>query len=337
MLNTLVIRGAACGVLGVGGILFAMQSGLIGAPSNAQTQLDIVSGEQTLTSESRAGQPHSLTPDLPVVAETAGVRLPMAAEPVAPEAMVVPATFDNTPETPEGAAPTTSELSELGLPCDVTLNATAMPAAMVALDVMAPCRTNAAVQIMHSGLNFEAETDALGLLTMDIPAFETPAFFSVTFEDGVEETVLVGLPDLLEFDRIGLSWEGAMGLELHAMEFGAEFGGEGHVWHEAPASVDAAISGEGGFLTQIASGGTYAEIYTLPRATLREGDSVRLSIDAPITASNCSADVLARTLRTEAAEPVDVTELTFRVPDCDAIGDVLVLQNLLDDLRLASN
>ncbi|MEX3017219.1 hypothetical protein [Gymnodinialimonas hymeniacidonis] len=330
MLNTLVIRGAAFCVLASGGVLYAMDSGLIGSAEGASAD---VAGEQTLTSESRAV--HSLSPELPIIATHADVRLPMAAEPVAPEAMVVPATFDNEPETPAPETPT--ELSDLGLPCDITLTATAMPAAMVALDVMAPCRTEAAVQINHSGMMFEAQTDALGLLTLDIPAFETPAFFSVTFDDGVEETVLVGLPDLLDFDRIGLTWQGDMGLELHAMEFGAEFGGEGHVWQEAPATADAAIAGEGGFLTEVVVGDSFTQVYTLPRATLREGESVRLSIDAPITANNCAASVLARTLRTEGAGPVDITELTFTVPGCDAIGDVLVLQNLLDDLRLASN
>ncbi len=330
MLNTLVIRGAAICVLASGGVLYAMDSGLIGNASGSGAD---IGEEQTLTSDSRAV--HSLTPELPVIATHADVRLPMAAEPVAPEAMVVPATFDNAPEALVVAAPT--EVSDLGLPCDISLSATAMPAAMVALDLMAPCRTEAVVQVMHSGMMFEAETDALGLLTLDILAFETPAFFSATFDDGVEETVLVGLPDLLEFDRIGLTWRGDMGLELHAMEFGAEFGGDGHVWQDAPANAEAAVAGDGGFLTQVIVGDSFAQVYTLPRATLREGDSVRLSIDAPITANNCAASVLARTLRTEGAGPVDITELTFTVPGCDAIGDVLVLQNLLDDLRLASN
>jgi hypothetical protein len=128
-----------------------------------------------------------------------------------------------------------------------------------------------------------------------------------------------------------------MGLELHAMEFGAAFGEQGHVWHEAPASTQAAIAGEGGFLTVLETGDSHAQVYTLPRATLREGESVQLSIDAPITPQNCTREVLARTLRSEAAGPVDVTELSFTAPSCDAVGDVLVLQNLLDDLRLASN
>lgn len=277
-----------------------------------------------------------MAPILPIIEEN-NVILPMAEQSLAPEATVVPAAFDEPAPTPTPPVTEGTELSALGLPCDITVTATAMPAAMVALDVMAPCRTDASVAINHSGMQIVSSTDAMGLLTLDVPAFETPAFFSVTFADGVEETVLVGLPDLRDFDRIGLSWQGDMGLELHAMEFGAAFGDQGHVWHEAPSNPEAATAGNGGFLTVLETGESFAQIYTLPRATLREGDSVRLSIDAPVTQANCTRDVLARTLRAEGGDPVTVTALSFTVPACDAVGDVLVLQNLLDDLRLASN
>lgn len=333
MLNSLVIRIAAGGTLMVGGALFAVQSGVLGGAGFAQTASEVVE-ERTLTSSSRPSG--SMTPVLPIIPEN-NIIVPMAEQGLAPEATIVPASFDDP--APLSSAPMTDEtqLSDLGLPCGITVSATALPAAMVALDIMAPCRTEASVTVNHSGMEIVSSTDALGLLTLDIPAFETPAFFSVTFADGIEETVLVGLPDLRDFDRIGLSWQGNMGLELHAMEFGAQFGGQGHVWHETPSGPDAAIAGTGGFLTLVETGNSFAQIYTLPRATLREGDSVRLSIDAPVTQTNCTRDVMARTLRAEGGGPVDVTELTFTVPGCDAVGDVLVLQNLLDDLRLASN
>lgn len=329
MLNSLVIRVAAGGTLIVGGALFALQSGWIGGTGQAETV-----EEHTLTSSSRPSG--SLTPILPIIEEN-NIIVPMAEQSLAPRATAIPVAFDDPIPTPVAPITEETELSALGLPCDITVTATAMPAAMVALDVMAPCRTEAAVTINHSGLQISSTTDALGLLTLDIPAFETPAFFSVAFSDGVEETVLVGLPDLYDFDRIGLNWQGNMGLELHAMEFGAAFGDQGHVWHEAPATPEVAIAGSGGFLTLVETGDSFAQIYTLPRATLREGDSVRLSIDAPVTQTNCTREVMAWTLRMEGGGPVDVTDLNFTVPSCDAVGDVLVLQNLLDDLRLATN
>ncbi|WP_224816725.1 hypothetical protein [Hasllibacter sp. MH4015] len=324
-------------ILVTGLVLFAAQSGALDRFRDAQAAHagTEIAEERTLVSSSR---PEGAGPILPQIVVSSDVRLPMAAEPIAPEALTAPTGFpDAAPDVPNAPLTEATELSPLGLPCDVTVSASPMPAAMVALDVMAPCRAEAAVEIAHAGLLLTARTDALGLLTLDIPAFETPAFFSVTFGDGTEETVLVGLPDLRDYDRIGLGWQGNMGLELHAMEFGAAFGDDGHVWQESPASPDAAMDGSGGFLSVIEAGESFAQIYTLPRATLREGDSVRLSIDAPVTEANCTRDVVARTLRAEGGGPVDVRELTFTVPSCDAVGDVLVLQNLLDDLRLASN
>ena len=334
MLNTFVIRGAAFCLLASGGVLYAMDAGWIG-----NDRLDVsaieASGEVTLASASRAAAPHSLAPELPDIITSSDVRLPTFDDAINAQASVVPASFDLEPVTPTLTAP--SEVSELGLPCEVTVTASPMPAAIVALDIMAPCRANVVVQIEHSGLALEAETDAQGLLTLDIPGFATPAAFTVRFEDGVEETVFADLPDLADFDRVALTWRGDFGLELHAMEPGAEFGGDGHIWQEAPASADMAMRGEGGFLTEIETATDTLQVFTLPRAMLREGQDVSLSIDAPITAANCTANVMAYTLRTEAGGPVDANELSFTVPGCDAVGDVLVLQNLLDDMRLAAN
>lgn len=334
MLNTLVIRGAAFCVLASGGVLYAMDAGLIGNQANGLSQIE-EEGEVTLASASRAAPPFSLSPELPDIVTSSDVLLPMTEAPISAEAMVVPASFDLTPEAP--ALTANSQLSDLGLPCDVTVTTHALPAAIVALDIMAPCRANAVVQIEHASMMLEAETDALGLLTVDIPGFTTPASFTVRFGDGIEETVAAELPDLADFDRIGLAWQGDIGLELHAMEAGAEFGGDGHIWYDAPASAEVALAGEGGFLTEITTGTSTVQIYTLPRAMLRNGDDVSLSIDAPITAANCASNVLAHTLRTEAAGPVDAVDLSFTVPGCDAVGDVLVLQNILDSMRLAAN
>ena len=38
----------------------------------------------------------------------------------------------------------------------------------------------------------------MGLLTLDFPAFETPAFFTIRLADGEEAVTLVGLPDLVD-------------------------------------------------------------------------------------------------------------------------------------------
>jgi hypothetical protein len=52
----------------------------------------------------------------------------------------------------------------------------ATDAAMIAIGVAAPCHPNAVSPITHSGMTIAARTDAVGLMTLDLPALESPAY-----------------------------------------------------------------------------------------------------------------------------------------------------------------
>lgn len=265
--------------------------------------------------------------------------------------IVLPSEAPQAPALPQperlaqasGAAPamTDQPLSPFGLPCGLSVTTTASDGAVVALDIMDPCQPHSRVVIEHSGLNLTGRTDVMGLLTMDVPVFENPAFFTVRMPDGASDSSLAMVPDLGSYYRVGLQWNEDRSLELHAMEFGATYGDPGHIWLEHGGSVDRAVSGEGGFIMQVGDAGVdnpmLAQIYSFPRDTLDGTGNVRLSIEAPVTEANCGQDTLARTLELEEDGRVAVIELTFTLPGCEAVGDYLVLQNLLHDLRVASN
>lgn len=280
-----------------------------------------------------------------VTTETAPVPVPIIAPMNAPVAPTLPMPGAARPERlAQADAPeivTDQALSPFGLPCGLTVTTEARPAAMVALDIMDPCQGNARVVVEHSGLNLTGQTDVMGILTMDIPAFESPAFFTVRMPDGASASALAGLPDIGDYTRVGLQWNEDRALELHAMEFGATYGDPGHIWRENPGTPARAEAGEGGFLTRLGTTDVdapmLAEIYTFPRDTLNGDGTVRLSIEAEVTEANCGQDTLARTLESDEEGAVAVIELTFTVPGCDAVGDYLVLQNLLQDLRVATN
>jgi hypothetical protein len=236
---------------------------------------------------------------------------------------------------------TDQPLSPFGLPCGLTVTTETLPAATVALDIMAPCQPNARVVVEHSGLNLTGQTDAMGILTMDIPAFESPAFFTVRMPDGATASALSSLPDIAGYTRVGVQWQEDRALELHAMEFGATYGDPGHIWRDNPGFAARAENGEGGFMTYLGTASVenpmLAEIYTFPRDTLNNDGTVRLTIEAEVTLANCGQDTVARTLESDGDGNVAVIELTFTVPGCDAVGEFLVLQNLLQDLRVAAN
>lgn len=258
-----------------------------------------------------------------------------------PEAPAAPGLVQLAQGNAAAGRATDQDLSPFGLPCGLSVSATPMEGARVALDIMDPCQAHSRVVIEHSGLNLTGQTDVMGLLTMDIPVFEAPAFFTVRMPDGSSDSALAIIPDLQDYYRVGVQWNEDRQLELHAMEYGATYGEPGHIWLDNPGNVDRAVAGEGGYVVQVGTAEVespmLAQIYSFPRAALEDAGTVRMSIEVPITETNCGQDTLARTLELEEDGTTAVIELTFTLPGCDAVGDYLVLQNLLQDLRVASN
>lgn len=300
----------------------------------AEAPQDVAAPQETVFMSSSTGSSVAVTLSEPV---SASMILPADA----PEAPALPQPGRLAQATGATTTMTDQPLSPFGLPCGLSVSTTASEGAMVALDIMDPCQPHSRVVIEHSGLNLTGRTDVMGLLTMDVPVFENPAFFTVRMPDGASESSLAVVPDLDAYYRVGLQWNENRSLELHAMEFGATYGDPGHIWLDHAGNVDRAVAGEGGFVMQVGNANVdnpmLAQIYSFPRDTLGDSGNVRLSIEAPVTEANCGQDTLARTLELEEDGRVSVIELTFTLPGCDAVGDYLVLQNLLHDLRVASN
>lgn len=340
-----VMRAGSAAILLAGVGMFAVQSGLIQGTGNAQTAprdaatalpadatlaaLDI----DTVPSAPAAPRPGSLSDIQLSDPARAPVSDPSHDAPILLLAQVTTSPTPSDPSTPE--------VSEFGLPCTFSMEASAMPTAMVALDVMAPCMPDTRLIVRHAGLEVTGRTDALGLMTMDLPALETPAVIEVIRPDGTLDATLIGLSDMDEYDRVAVQWAAPAMVELHAMEFGAAFGGPGHIWRDAPGEMADAMAGIGGFLTQIGDATVddpqMAQIYTFPHGALGNGDQVRFSIDIPISETTCAQPLVAQTFQTTRAGPIEVTPIEMTLPPCDALGDYLVLQNILGDLRLAAN
>ena len=59
-------------------------------------------------------------------------------------------------------------------------------------------------------------------------------------------------------------------------------------------------------------------------------------VEAPVTEASCGREILAETL-VGSGSRVTINDLAAAMPGCDAIGDYLVLKNLVPDLNIASN
>ena len=231
-----------------------------------------------------------------------------------------------------GAAPTV---------CDISASAQPELAAMVRLSLKAPCLGNERVTVHHSGMMFTETTAADGSLRVLVPALTKNAFFMLGFANGATASAQVMVEGLDALDRVVVQWRDNPGFELHAREFGADYGGSGHVWANAARSMKVVEDGEGGFLTRVgdptAPEPLMAEIYTFPSGTTHKTGSITLSLEAEVTADNCGHDVRAQSLEMRRHGGLKSQNLVMSVPDCDAVGDFLVLNNLLEDLKVASN
>ncbi|MCR9124953.1 MAG: hypothetical protein NXH82_02390 [Rhodobacteraceae bacterium] len=223
--------------------------------------------------------------------------------------------------------------------CAVEADAETLPGAMVDLRVQAPCMANERLTVHHNGMMFTDTTDSAGEIRVRVPALAPVAVMIVEFANGNGAVATTQVPSLAFYDRVVLQWAGDTGFELHAREFGAGYGEAGHVWHGAPRAPDAAAMGNQGFLTRLgdadAPSPLIADIYTFPRATASQDGVIALSIETEVTARNCGREIEAQTLELRDDGVLRTSDVGMSVPGCAAVGNFLVLNNLVDDLTVA--
>ncbi|MCO6384236.1 hypothetical protein [Oceanicola sp. 502str15] len=232
--------------------------------------------------------------------------------------------------------PLSEAMPDVAQDCSLALSAKAREAAMVRLTLSAPCSPGEPVTLKHGPLTFTEVTDNEGKLTVDVPALSANAAFEASLDTGERASAATLVQGTDGFERTALSWQGRAGVALHAFENGADYNTEGHIDASAPAGPSRAVSGEGGFLTLLGAadmpGAMMAEVYSYPAAA---GGSVRINIEAEVTAENCgremSAEVMSKGTRGFAPQPLTVT-----MPACDAVGDYLVFSGILPEIRMAA-
>jgi len=269
-----------------------------------------------------------------------------SALPSAPAETFIPIDVPKIPVQPVALSDTPipdfpKEVAVPALSCEYTLSATPAAAAMVSLSLSAPCLINERFTVHHNGMMFTGVTDENGARDLMVPALSANPVFIVAFANGEGAVASTELTSFEYYQRVVVQWKGPSGLQIHAREFGAGYGEDGHVWADAARDHAYAAMGEGGFMTRLgqedAVEALIAEIYTFPAGlAVREG-SVALSVEAQVTAGNCGVDIEAQSLQFDDTGSLKAQDLTLAMPECGAVGDFLVLKNLLNDLKIARN
>ena len=252
------------------------------------------------------------------------------ARPVIDRVAFEPAITDS--DTPL-SAPADPAMPRLG--CEIHATAQAAPMAMVTISIEAPCNRNERLTIHHTGMIFTAATSAEGRYQASVPALAEAAVFVAQFDSGDGAVMAADIPDLNGLDRIALQWSGRAGFQIHAREFGAAYGAAGHVWSGSAVPADG-----GGTLVRLGDGDALnpniVEIYTFPTGQATRSGTVAVTVEAEVTDTNCGRDIAAQSIELHGQGPARTQDLVLSMPDCSAVGDFLVLNNLVDDLKIAA-
>lgn len=318
------------------GIGFIMQSS-----ETARERYGEAARPKVFSVMAHAGQPPSGTASADVLLEVQEIELTSASDAVSMPVLQLDSTVQRV------AAPITAELPEEAdaLPlaewCEITADAEVVPAAMVTLTLDAPCSANERLTVHHNGMMFTETTDATGKLSVTVPALTEQAVFVLALTNGDGAVAQAFVPELGGYERTALQWRGHAGFELHAREFGADYGQEGHVWSGVAQNAEGMIQGENGYVIHLGDSLSpeplMAEVYTYPSSMSSKSGTIDLSVEAEVTTANCGLEVEAQSLEMMVGGRVKTQDLTLAVPGCDAVGSFLVLNNLVSDLKVASN
>lgn len=275
----------------------------------------------------------------PVMANTiAPVATP---KPVAKDAPVVPKTTAaltaaTIPATPAPKLETTTK-PVLADACPVSLELSNADKALIVVTLVAPCHADERVVLKHAGLTVTAKTTLTGALFTELPALLQDAQVEVMFKDNTSVAASVIVPELAGLRRFAVQWQQDDAFQLHGFEDGSDFGGPGDVSAATPHQPIAGAPAKRGFLTLLGDASTdlpmLAQVYTYPKDSQIKPEIV---VEAAVTAATCGRELLGQTLQATAGA-VKVSDMSLTMPDCDAVGDYLVLKNLVPDMTIASS
>ncbi len=297
------------------------------ATATPSTPADAPTGTAAAPKAMTAAEPEVAAP----IPEVTPAALPDSASTVAEPLSPAPAALDPVLAQPQPkTAPLSDNTAELAAPesCTPAISLTAGPQAVITVSITAPCRAGERVVLRHAGLALAEKLSPQGTLVLDVPALQSAGDVSVLFPDAEMLRDTISMPDVAGIHRFAVQWMADDAFQLHAFENGADYGQPGDVWADAP------VSPNGGFLISLGDPGLdlpmLAQVYTYPAAV--KADVV---IESAVTEATCGRELLGEVLESKAGA-VTSTELTLAMPECDALGDILVLKNPGQDVTLAA-
>lgn len=221
--------------------------------------------------------------------------------------------------------------------CVTSLDLAALENAMIAVTLVASCHPNERVVLKHAGLAITAKTTVTGAIFTDLPALTPQATVEVLFKDGSRLHSSLELPEAVNLRRFAVQWGGEDEFQLHGLEHNADFDAAGDISRTNPNTPAAGAAAKAGFLVDLGDSSTdfplLAQVYTYPPDPASQSAIV---VEAAVTKTSCGREMLGETLFSLQGQVVKA-DLTVAMPSCDAIGDYLLLNDLVPEMKIASS
>jgi hypothetical protein len=212
------------------------------------------------------------------------------------------------------------------------LRLTEQPNGIIGLNVYTPCFVQTEFLINQLDVKFKVTTDADGRYIGTMPALTQTPVVQAHLSDGMVVSERIIFAETINSERVAVVWEGSKDLALNAFEYGADFGGAGHVWAQTPRLPGTAM---GGYLTRLGDPDlaqpAMADVYIAPAGLT----DVKFDVEAQVTAATCDRDISATLLRAAGTGTPSTEALSIAMPDCDALGDAIILPLRDQDLEFA--
>ena len=223
--------------------------------------------------------------------------------------------------------------------CEPLMRIDSAEQASLRLLVSAPCHIGQRIEIAHHEMKFASIIDADGGYMAHIPALKADGAVSVTFEDGQTISDAKAVKGIEAYNRVALLIEGAVDFELHVLEAGANYGDPAHVHPGNLRDAETVSGGVGGQLLMLGKMDMdmpkIAQVYSTMVETITRDGVPELTVEARVTEGNCGLDRRGTALTVQ-DDAIAVMPFEVAVPECEAVGDFLVLPGLFSPMQLAS-
>lgn len=213
--------------------------------------------------------------------------------------------------------------------CAMTFDLLPQPNAMIGLSLLAPCQPHQRVVLRHAGLAVTARTSASGALFATLPALTSVADVEAVFATGEKARGTLPMTDFAGVQRFAVQWQAKDAFQVHAFEGAATYDQPGHI-----SASFTGKPGQTGFMTLLGDASVdlplLAEVYTFGPTP-----QIELVLEAAVSEGTCGREILGEAILARGGS-VEISDVTLAMPDCDAVGDILVLKNIAEAMRLVA-